>query len=134
MGVIMAEDRVGVSQYAVRVERNYPPLEAEVMKRLDVMQRELNHLQNAVTRMKAWLPQRAGQDRALLEALMDSRNWTLSLVMSHAFVQRLLAGLKAPDVDQVELLAAKAASLGQMDAARNLIMYDWPKSHPGSQP
>jgi hypothetical protein len=122
MGVIMAEDRIGVGKYSVRVEREHPALEAEVMKRLDVMQRELNHLQHAITRMKAWLPQRTNQGHALVEAVMDSRNWTVSLVMSHAFIQGMLAGLKAPAPDQVEKLAARAAQLGLQDAARNLIM------------
>ena len=118
----MAEDRIGVGRYSVRVEREHPALEAEVMKRFDVMQRELNHLQSAVARMKAWLPQRTAQGHALVEAVMDSRNWTVSLVMSHAFIQGMLAGLKAPAPDQVEKLAARAAQLGLQDAARNLIM------------
>jgi hypothetical protein len=42
--------------------------------------------------------------------------------MSHAFIQGMLAGLKAPVPDQVEKLAARAAQLGLQDAAQKLIM------------
>jgi hypothetical protein len=119
---IMAEDRVGVRQYPVRVVRSHPMLEQEVLKRLDVMQRELMYLQGAISRLRASLPNRSAPTSVLADAVMDSRNWVVSLVMSHAFIQAMLAGDEPPTRDQVEKLAARAASLGEMDGARNLLV------------
>lgn len=118
----MAEDRIGVLKYPVRVARSHPVLEQEVLKRLEVMQRELAHLQNAISRLRTWLPNRSAPTSVLASAVMDSRNWTVSLVMSHAFVQAMMAGDDPPAWDQVEKLASRAANLGQTDGARNLLM------------
>jgi hypothetical protein len=119
---IMAEDRVGVRQYPVRVVRSHPVVEQEVLKRLDVMQRELMYLQGAISRLRTSLPNRSAPTGVLPDAVMDSRNWVVSLVMSHAFIQAMLAGDDPPTRDQVEKLAARAASLGEMDGARNLLL------------
>jgi hypothetical protein len=119
---MMGEDRIGVRKYPVRAVRSHPLLEKEVQKRIDVMQRELTHLQHAVSRLRTALPNRAAPTSALADAVMDSRNWVVSLVMSHAFIQAMLAGDDPPNRDQVEKLAARAASLGEMDGARNLLL------------
>lgn len=118
----MAEDRIGVRKYPVRVVRSHPMLEKEVQKRIDVMQRELTHLQHAISRLKTSMLSRGPSNAALADAVMDSRNWVVSLVMSHAFVQAMLAGDDPPNRDQVEKLAARAAGLGEMDGARNLLL------------
>jgi hypothetical protein len=118
----VAEDRIGVLKYPVRVGRSHPALEQEVLKRLEIMQKELIHLQNAVGRLRSLLPNRSTPTSALASAVMDSRNWTVSLVMSHAFIQAMMAGDDPPARDQVEKLAARAASLGEMDGARNLLL------------
>jgi hypothetical protein len=118
----MSEDRVGVRNFAVKVERSHPLLEKAVLERLDVMLRELQHAQNAVLRLKALLPQRSASTASLAHAVMDSRNWVVSAVMSHAYVQAMLAGDTPPARDQVEKLAARAASLGEMDGARTLLL------------
>jgi hypothetical protein len=120
---MMAEDRIGVRKYPVRVVRSHPMVEKEIQKRVDVMQRELTHLQHAVTRLKTSLATNPGpSNAALADAVMDSRNWVVSMVMSHAFIQAMLAGDDPPNRDQVEKLSARAASLGEMDGARNLLL------------
>jgi hypothetical protein len=116
------EDRIGVRKYPVSVTRAHPALEAVVLERLDIMQKELTHLQGAISRLRAWLPNRAAPTSTLADAVMDSRNWTVSLVMSHAFIQAMLGGDNPPERDQVEKLAQRAASLGQMDGAQNLLL------------
>ncbi len=118
----MSEDRIGVRNFAVRVERAHPQLEKKVLERLEVMQKELQHVQNAILRLKSLLPQRSAPTTALANAVMDSRNWVVSVVMSHAYVQAILAGDTPPSRDQVEKLAARAASLGEGDGSRTLFL------------
>jgi hypothetical protein len=116
------EDRIGVGKYAVKVARAHPELEKLVLQRLDVMQRELQHVHYAIARLKALLPNRSTSTTPLAHAVMDSRNWVVSVVMSHAFVQAMMAGDTPPSRDQVEKLAARAASLGEQDGAQTLML------------
>jgi hypothetical protein len=118
----MSEDRIGVHKFSIKVQRSHPVLEKTVLDRLDVMQRELQHAQNAVFRLKALLSQPSTPTDRLAHAVMDSRNWVVSVVMSHAYVQAVLAGDTPPFRDQVETLAARAASLGEMDGARAVLL------------
>src|SRR5688572_4194620 len=123
----MAEDRVGVRKFSVRAIRSHPEIETKALKRLEVMLRELDHVQGALLRLKAALTNRSMPTSSLASAVMDSRNWTVSLIMSHAYIQRIvagddtIAGLKK-DHGHVETLAAKAASLGETDAGKELAL------------
>jgi hypothetical protein len=65
----------------------------KLKSRLDVMERELNHLRTAIHDMRNAI-NRVDQ-RLLTSGVMNSRNWSLSVVMSHCYAQSLL-GAGAP--------------------------------------
>jgi hypothetical protein len=81
-------DRLGVLKYPVNVSPVSGAALAKLKQRLDTMEREVHHLQIAVGNMKKALAR--GDNRLLTDGVMDSRNWTLSVVMSHCYVQTIL--------------------------------------------
>src|SRR5437867_9756705 len=83
-------DRIGVTKYPVSVSFVGGLALTHLKARLDVMEREVRHLTTAVADMKNAV-QRNDQ-RLLASGVMNSRNWTLSLVMSHCYIQTLLGG------------------------------------------
>ena len=83
-------DRIGVTKYPVSVSFVGALALTHLKTRLDVMEREVRHLATAVADMKNAV-QRNDQ-RLLASGVMNSRNWTLSLVISHCYIQTLLGG------------------------------------------
>ena len=81
-------DRIGVRMFAVNVTPVSGSAQRNLLARLDVMERELRHMETAITDMKRAV--RQGSGSALASAVLNSRNWVLSLVMSHSYVQMLL--------------------------------------------
>jgi hypothetical protein len=86
-------------------------------------------VQTAITDMRRALHKGLGS--SLAPAVMNSRNWVLSLVMSHAYLQMML-GRNAPSSSghpgqatplptvQADLLFRRAANIGTEDA-----LMDW---------
>jgi hypothetical protein len=81
-------DRIGVAHYPVNVTPVSGAALNELIGRLHTMQMEVQHLGRAVVNMTNGA--KGGNSRTLTDAVMDSRNWTLSAVMSHCFIQSLL--------------------------------------------
>ena len=121
-------DRLGVNKYPVNVTPVSGAVLVRLKQRLDVMEREARHLMTAVADMKNGL---ARNDQTLLTGgVMNSRNWTLSVVMSHCYIQAILgknAGSSAtPGMAttlpwfQAETLFARASKAGNDDGARDM--------------
>jgi hypothetical protein len=60
---------------------------------LDLMERKVDHLKTAISDMKNALS--LGDTTRLASGVMNSRNWTLSVVVSHCYAQSL-TGMQAP--------------------------------------
>jgi hypothetical protein len=69
-----------------------------VLQRIDVLEREATHLANAARQMRAAI--NSGQSRLLTDGVLNSRNWMLSVVMSHCFIQSALDALGESDSDR----------------------------------
>ncbi len=121
-------DRLGVTKFPVNVTPVSGAALVRLKQRLDVMEREARHLMTAVADMKNGL---ARNDQTLLTGgVMNSRNWTLSVVMSHCYIQAILgknAGASAtPGMSttypwiQADLLFARASKAGNDDGARDM--------------
>jgi hypothetical protein len=83
-------DRLGVGTFPVRVVPVSGNAQQKVLARLDVMERELKHVETAIKDMRNAV--RQGRPGAsLASAVMNSRNWVVSVLMSHAYVQQMLA-------------------------------------------
>jgi hypothetical protein len=67
-----------------------PEIRRKILLRLDIMQREMKHIQVAMTALKHALLAEKPSSRPLADATMNSRNWVLSVAMSHAFIQAML--------------------------------------------
>src|SRR5262245_33058355 len=117
-------DRIGVGSHHVAVAPPSGPPQQKVLARLDVMERELRHVQTAITNLRSAV--RSGRPGApLASAVMNSRNWVLSILMSHAYVHRMVAapvtgpGFMYPLGQQTSTLremAERAISVGADDA------------------
>ena len=81
--------RVDVRMYDVKVSPPSPENRKKLLRRLDLMNRELAHAQMAVSQLRNAL-QHPGSTKSLADGLLNSRNWVLSLLISHAFIQMIL--------------------------------------------
>ena len=121
-------DRIGVLKYPVSVTPVSGVPLTRLKQRLDVMEREVNHLRTAVADMKNGLNR--GDNRLLTSGVMNSRNWALSVVMSHTYIQCILGGgatgssgfpgqaTPMPSF-QAEILFARAGKAGAEDGTRD---------------
>jgi len=88
------------------------------------MERELKHLHTAIIDMRNAV--RSGRPGApLASAIMNSRNWLLSVLMSHTYVQDMLrgdgtglSGASFPAL-QLDVLTPRAIKAGLEDAKRD---------------
>jgi hypothetical protein len=114
-------DRVGVTHYPVSVTPVSGAALDDLKDRLHVMERELHHLVMAINRMKNGI--NGHNSRLLSDGVMDSRNWTLSAVMSHCYIQTLLGANPGRQMGDSAVLAKfhlydmfhKAAEIGAQD-------------------
>ena len=124
----MSVDRVGVTRQPVAVVPVGGALQQKVLARLDVMERELRHVQAAITNLRSAV--RSGRPGApLASALMNSRNWVLSILMSHTYVHRMVgAPMTGPrmmfppkqQITDLREMADRAISAGYYDAQKHL--------------
>lgn len=115
---------MGVTSVPVDVVDKGPAVRGKALQRLAVMQRELQHLQMAITDLRVALSQEPRQQRALVSAMMNSRNWVLSLVASHAYLQAL-NGASYQNVDQLDQMASRAAMTGRGDGTMDPDARAW---------
>ena len=118
----MTIDRVGVLRYPVEVNLVGGAALQNVRNRVNTMEREVRHLATAVADIRNALSR--NDSRLLASGVMNSRNWTLSCVMSHCYIQGILlpfAGAAKPGpwagsgpYAQFDLWAT-AASIGAND-------------------
>src|SRR5207253_11346403 len=87
----MTTDYIGVTQVPVSVSPKTPAIRKKVLARLDVMQREMAYVQSAMHRLRAALNAPQASSKPLGDAVMDARNWTISVAMSHAYIQSMLS-------------------------------------------
>lgn len=81
-------DRLGINRYAVQVLPPKPAIKGPALQRLDVLEREAEHLALAARQMRNGIM--TNQNRLLTDGMLNSRNWMLSVVMSHLFLQAAL--------------------------------------------
>jgi len=113
-------DRLGVTHYAVNVTPVSGRALDDLKDRVRVMNREVRHLMMATSRIENGI----NNSRSLTDGVMDSRNWTLSIVMSHCYIQSLLGANPGRQAGDSYLLAKfqlynmfkKAAETGASDA------------------
>lgn len=123
-------DRIGVTSHPV----NVTPVDGvpllRLKGRLDTMERELDHLRTAIADMRNGINSQSS--RLLTSGVMNSRNWTLSLAMSHCYIQHLLgskapqksgfAGQSTPDpTKQLETLFMNAVRAAAWDGMRDRV-------------
>ncbi len=81
-------DRLQVTKFPVAVSLPQGPTKMKVMARLAIMEREAMHLATAVRDMRNAILRTDSQ--LFASGMMNSRNWTLSVVMSHTYLQTVV--------------------------------------------
>ena len=115
------KDVIGVTRYKVKVAPQSQGNRQKLLRRLDTMNKELMHMQMAVSQLRHALQNPASTTRPLADGILNSRNWVLSLMMSHAFIQAMLDNedpYMSIQVIQTRMMAAEAVQAG-MNEARN---------------
>lgn len=121
----MAVDRIGVLLYPVSVTPVSGVAKTRLMQRIVLLEREIEHMRTAVRDMRNGA--NMDDSRLLTSGVMNSRNWTLSAVMSHFYIQSLLggnAGHSTPGFAttapwfQADLLPSRAGKAGAQDGLR----------------
>jgi hypothetical protein len=82
-------DRIGINDYPVNVTPVSGAALTSLRARIDVMEREARQLLMAVTRTKTAI-NASGNSAGLASCVTDLRNWTLSVAMSHCYIQCML--------------------------------------------
>jgi hypothetical protein len=78
-------DRIGVARIATMVAPPRPAMKGRIIQRVDVMEREAQNLALSARQVHSAL--QLGKDALLSDAVLNSRNWMLSVLMSHCFLQ-----------------------------------------------
>jgi len=120
-------DPIGVNSIPVDVVDKGPAVRRKALQRLEVMQREVRHMQMAIIDLKRALSQEPLQQRPLVSAMMNSRNWMLSLVVSHSYIQALYG--KYQNVDRLDDMASRAAMTGRGDGTMDPDVRAWDNAH-----
>src|SRR5688572_12318875 len=81
-------DRLGIINHPVSVTPVNGEALNDLKKRLDLLEAEIQHMLTAVKDMKNGI--HANNNRLLTSGVMNSRNWALSAVVSHCYIQFLL--------------------------------------------
>jgi len=124
----MAADRIGVLDYKVRATPVGGAAQTRLLTRLSVMTSEVARLQSAIARLRHAVQANQGGE-PLVSALMDSRNWALSVLASHSYAQEMLGPSGAtPHMGKTAAMAARGDArnlgpAGSMLAARQLADY-----------
>ena len=87
----MTEDLVGVRQVPVYAIPKTPEIRQKVMARLRVMQREVNSVQMAIGSLMGLLAMPDPPSKPVADRVVDLRNWSISVAMSHTYVQSMLS-------------------------------------------
>ncbi len=78
-------DRISIGKIGVIVERPHDFVKGRLLQRASVMEREAEYLALSARQIRDGL--QLNQQRLLAEGVLNSRNWMLSVVMSHCFLQ-----------------------------------------------
>ena len=89
---------IGLSQVPISVSAKTPAIRKKVLARLDVMQRELERVQMSIAALRHALAAPQPSSRPIADAIMNSRNWSLSVAMSHAWIHSMLSTFYKPGV------------------------------------
>jgi hypothetical protein len=81
-------DRLGIAHRPVVVTPVSGDALNDLKKRLNVLEAELRHMITAIKDMKNGI--NAANSRLLTSGVMNSRNWALSVIMSHCYIQSFL--------------------------------------------
>ena len=127
MAIGSMSDPIGVNSIPVDVVDKGLAVRRKALQRLEVMQREVRHMQMAIIDLQRALSQEPLQQRALVSAMMNSRNWMLSLVVSHSYIQALYG--KYQNVDRLDDMASRAAMRGRGDGTVDPDVRAWDNAH-----
>jgi hypothetical protein len=115
-------DRLGITNHPV----NVTPVSGEALndlkKHLDLLEAEVQHMQTAVKDMRNGI--NGKNNRLLTSGVMNSRNWLLSAVVSHSYIQFLLGANPGDRYANSQFIARfhlydlfkRAAEMGANDA------------------
>jgi hypothetical protein len=87
----MPKDDIGLTIAPVTVTPKTPEVRRKVLARLDVMQRELQRVQASIGALRATLSLPTPSSPPIAHAVMNMRNWAISVAMSHSYVQMALS-------------------------------------------
>jgi len=116
------EDRLGIGNFPVITGPVSGVAQRKVLDKLEAMERHVAHVQTAVRDMQNAV--RLGQPgRNLSSAVMNSRNWILTIIFEHCYIQTSLEGGGASTGSaytgiQAEFLYRRAAVKGAEEAKR----------------
>ena len=109
-------DPISIRLYPVAVSIPAGPTKQKVLKKLEEMQREIDHIRTALAETKRAVA--TGDSRALASGVMDTRNWTISLAESQGYLQSVLRPPPGSDYSGssgayfVDMLFSRAVKLG----------------------
>jgi hypothetical protein len=83
-------DRLGIIPFPVLVTLPPAATRTQLLQRADVLEREAGHLARAARQIRDGI--NSNQSRLMADGVLNSRNWMLSVVMSHCFLQSALEG------------------------------------------
>lgn len=107
-------DPINLRLYPVSVLPPSGIIKMKALRKLDEMERELQHLQKGIRQTRAALAQ--GDGRTLASAVMNSRNWLFSLAESVAYIHAILRsseGSGSSGTYFVGVLLQRAFTLGE---------------------
>lgn len=91
-------DYAGVIKTPINASVQSAEVRRLALQRMDVMQRELRHAQTAFTALRHALTAPTPSSRPLADALMNSRNWLVSVVASYTYIQAMMETVTPPSV------------------------------------
>jgi len=125
------KDPIGVTTVPVNVVDRGPAVRRKAVQRIDVMMKELAHVQLALTQLKHLLliQQSFSPDtqRAFTHSMMNARNWVLSVAISHCFIQTLFGTYQI--VDDLDEMFERAAREGRSTATMDSDLRAWDNAH-----
>jgi hypothetical protein len=91
-------DYAEVTKIPINVSVQSAEVRSLVLQRMNVMQRELQHAQKAFTALRHALTAPVPSSRPLADALMNSRNWLVSVVASYTYMQAMMETVMPPSI------------------------------------
>ena len=124
-------DFIGITTVPVNIGDRSAAVRRKALQRIDVMANEIAHLQLALNQLKHTLITEpafsSNSQRTFTHAMMNARNWALSLAISHCFIQRLFGS--DATAEPLSEMFERAARDGLNDAITDPDYRAWENAH-----